>query len=203
MDDKELSTGAVQYDKGAGNDPQLPDISSAPEKKKSLGEKIAGFLASDDFNILSKSIYERKIAPVLQRLAVDIFAEIIYHGKPHNDNNIFSSGPYTDYQMYSGSSKGSESQNISRFRFREIYYRTAEDAERVLSVLNSMIRQKGFVTVADYYNVARQTPEYTYYNYGWDRLDGASVYGYNNSRNERIYGIRFPSVKPMHNRQEP
>lgn len=197
MENNEKNTDMMEYGAGDGGNADLQPVPEEPEKKKKFSQKVAEFLLSEDYKLVTKDIYDRMILPVAKSLAVDIFKAIIYHGKPQSD------GPYTvnEYTRYDriyegGSMYGSESKLPSRYRFRDIYYRSPEDAEQVLAALKAMLRRQKVVTIADYYQIAHKTPDPGYYDFGWTDLSSAKVYGVD-GKEGRMYAIRFPNVIPM------
>lgn len=87
-------------------------------------------------------------------------------------------------------------QRTGRDRGRDlesVIFDTRSDAEEVLSQLVDFVVDYGEATVADFYDLAGISGEFTDNKYGWESLDGARV--------ERDtfggYHIRFPRVRPL------
>lgn len=183
-----------EEEKEAGQNAQLP-VESKQEKKKSwLSSKIISFLTSDDYKTTLNKIYKTMVIPMAQKLAVDAFRMFVYQGKNSNE----SLGTYTPYESFSnelgyGSFKGSENY-IPRQPFKDIPFRSKNEAEAVLRALYQELRAKRIVTVADYYRIANMRPEPSYYNHGWGKLDGASIFSYRDSKGRDIWSIKFPAT---------
>ena len=168
-----------------------PPIESKIVKKRSLSKRIADALMSEDYKLIFQSIYQNIISPAIKKIAVEAFRAFVYRGKTSGG----SYDEYTDYGSYhEGSSiRGSESR--SRPTIGEIQFRSREAAERVLSIMQNKLRKEKVILVADYYKIAGQTPEHTFYNYGWTNLNSSYIFHYNEA-GERVWGIHLP--EPMY-----
>lgn len=71
--------------------------------------------------------------------------------------------------------------------YEDIVFNSKQDAEDVISSLVDMIDEYGQATVADLYDLAGITPEYTYGNYGWTNLSSAT-----SVRDRDGYTLRLP-----------
>lgn len=181
----EAENGAVQNSE--------PPVDSQVIQKKSFSKKIASALMSEDYKGIGKNIWRNIVWPATQRILVKSFEAIIYHGKigPSSLDDRTDYGSF--YDGGGGSLRGSESRVISDFG--EIRFRSQQAAERVLDTMYARLRQNKIITVADYYKIAGQTPQYTYYNYGWTNLNSARIFHYT-IKGERFWCIRLP--EPMY-----
>ena len=158
-------------------------------KKQGLSQKVARGLLSEDAKLIFDSIYKSIISPAVKKLAVETFRAFVYRGKPSNDYDV--GDEYTDYSGYSGgkSSKGG-SLRIRR-DFADIQFDSKKDAEIVLGTMKNYLKKNSVILVADYYKIAHQKPEPTYYNWGWTNLNATYIYSYSN-RGETSWGIHLP-----------
>lgn len=182
-ENKNVENGAEQFAE--------PPIESKVVKKRSFSRKIADALMSEDYRLIFRSIYDNIISPAIKKIAVEAFRAFVYRGKT-------SGGGYDEYTDYGSfhdgsSSRGSESR--TRPSVGEIQFRSRESAERVLDIMRGKLRKDGLILVADYYKIAGQTPEHTYYNYGWTNLNSSYIYHYS-VKGERVWGIHLP--EPMY-----
>lgn len=169
-----------------------PPIESQIMQKKSISKKIASFLMSEDYNAIFKNIYQSIIEPAIKKLAVDAFRAFVYRGSSKGGGY----DEYTDYQSYhDGGSSVRGSEMRPRQDFGEISFRSRESAERVLDIMRNKLRKDKLVYVADYYRISGQTPQHTYYNYGWTNLNSAYIYHYS-VKGERLWAIHLP--EPMY-----
>lgn len=181
----------TENDSGAERNAE-PPIESQVVKKKSLSKRIAGALMSEDYRLIFQSIYQNIIDPAIKKIAVEAFRAFVYRGKTQGSGY----DEYTDYQSYhsGGGSTGGSEMRIKQ-DFGEIQYRSRESAERVLDIMRNKLRKEGLIYVADYYKISGQTPQHTFYNYGWTNLNAAYIYHYS-VKGERVWGIHLP--EPMY-----
>lgn len=171
---------------GAEQNAEPPVESQVVQKKKSLADKIAGALLSDDYRMIFSNIYRSIIEPAIKKLAVEAFKAFVYRGKPSGET--FDS--YTAYDSYSSGGMGSESH--PHREFGEIQFHTRDDAERVLARMKAVLRERRLVCVSDYYKIANQRPDPSYFNWGWMNLNAAYVFHYRDGKNGEVWTIYFP-----------
>lgn len=169
-------------------------------KRPTLAQRISKAILSEDFDSVLNGIWKTIIFPAMQRMAVDAFHDLVYHGKdPGNDRYGSSGGYYRDYGSYSRSDDRRGTESGVRYSFSDIMFRHREDAENVLRTMQGYLKKNKFILVADYYNIAHQRPESTHYNWGWTNLNGAYIYSYNDHDTE-TWGIHLPEPIP-HSRE--
>lgn len=167
--------------------------------KKTIPQRIAAFLVSKDYKAIFGDAYKNILSPELKRMALNaitaVVRDLIYRG---SGVDAPTSNGYTDYQSYSGGGSGSE---MRRYKdSREITFDSRGKAEEVLSRMRMLLSKKGILTVADYYILADQAPSPTQYDFGWWKLDIASIYSYTGKGGVRVYGIRLPEPMPIDKR---
>jgi len=94
------------------------------------------------------------------------------------DKTFVSYSDYYDRDRRTSRRTQSEGSNLrigNRHHFEEMIFDTRSDAEEVLSTLIELIDQYSIATVADFYDAAGLSSQYTDRNYGWDSLSQAFV----------------------------
>ena len=174
-------------------DPQI----QSEIKRPTLAQKISKALMSKDYDAIMEGIWRTIISPAMKRMLVDAFHDLVYQGKDNGDNRYgYSDYGYRDYGSYSRTSRDDRGSDAGvRYSFSSIHFKNRKDAENVLHTMQGYLKKKGFILVADYYNIARQRPESTHYNWGWKNLNGSYIYSYND-RGEETWGIHLPEPVP-------
>lgn len=188
----EYENKMTQTDNSGAEHKAEPPIESQVVKKKSLSRKIADALMSDDYKMIFHHIYENIVSPAMKKIAVEAFRAFVYRGKTSGGGGY---DEYTDYGSFHGGGGSFSDESRSRPSVGEIMFRSQESADRVLGIMRNKLRKEGVILVADYYKIAGQTPEHTYYNYGWTNLNSSYIYHYSN-KGERVWGIHLP--EPMY-----
>lgn len=179
----------VAQDKETGVEQTAEPQISSQVKKNSISKKIANFFLSDDSKQVYDGIFKSIIEPAMKKLLVEAFRALVYHGKISNDG-YDPNDNYTDYGSFSGSSHGGSERQLKR-DFGEITFDTKRDAEIVLGTMKNYLKKKGLILVADYYKIAHQRPERTYYNWGWQNLNATYIFSYTTG-GKTMYGIHLP-----------
>lgn len=175
-------------------------IGSATKKKRSLIKRFADiFLTEDVGDVKTYLIYDVLIPAVKENIADMINGAVgmLFFGEanrrirrgasPQNGTKINYGGYFSD------GSKREKLPNYNRssiaHNFDDVIFETRGDAELVLDgmleLLNSEYRQ---VTVADFYDLAGISSEWTDNKYGWTDLRSARVVG----SPSRGYTIELP-----------
>lgn len=173
---------------------------TSTKKKRSLLKRFADiFLTEDVGDVKTYILYDVLIPAVKENIADMINGAVgmLFFGEanrrsrrsanPQNGTRINYGGYFSDGQ------KKEKMPNYNRSRiahnFDDVIFETRGDAELVLDgmleLLNSEYRQ---VTVADFYDLAGITSEWTDNKYGWTDLRSARVVG----SPSRGYSIELP-----------
>lgn len=79
-----------------------------------------------------------------------------------------------------------------------IMYDNRDAAEHVLQKMNDILKERKFVTVADYVFLSNQKPERGMYDLGWTKLNASYVYSYNCLKDgKKVWGIHFQDALPI------
>lgn len=184
-----------QKDLTVREDENGAELSAEPQieseiKKVTFTQRITRALLSEDSKKIFDGVYRTIIGPALRKLAVDAFRALVYHGKVSNDG-YDGYDSYTSYDSYYGDSRGGGSENRIKRDFGDIQFRSRRDAELVLTTMKNYLQKNGLILVADYYKIAHQNPERTYYNWGWKNLSTTYIFSYN-IKGETYWGIHLP-----------
>lgn len=159
------------------------------KRKKSLGKKFVDvFIATETKNVGEYLIWD-VIVPTIRDTIVDAgqnIIDMIFYGDKRSRNVQSNRGrsSYTSYGNYYSNSSIRESrtgqrnisrQNRSRHNFDEIIFASRAEAEDVLDHLIDLCVNYGMVSVADFYDLAGITSEFTEVDYGWVDLSNSEV----------------------------
>lgn len=154
------------------------------KKKKTIGEKFKNTFVVDDAEKVGDYIIKDVVIPTIKDTIVDIVTKginMIFYGdarsvKTTNRNYV---GTRTNYGSYS-SSLDNRTRNIDRktrasHDFDNLIFSSRGEAEEVRDHLAELTYMYGQATVADLYDLAGITSEYTDHNYGWEELGTSKV----------------------------
>lgn len=157
------------------------------KKKKTLGDKFKETFMVSDSKEVSRYVFLDVIVPTIKELFIDIINKgsnmLIFGDTRSASKNLpFSGGRTTrvNYGNYSSSSLLDNRRQIDyRMRathnFDNLIFRTKWEAEEVRDKLVELIYAYGQATVADLYDAAGITSEYTDRKYGWEELGSAKI----------------------------
>ena len=136
--------------------------------------------------------------PTTKQMLSDIFNGFLYPGGggPRRSSNQSSKIRYTDYGGYSRDRdryRDERREPRRTYDYDTLEFDFREDAEAVLDEMRDILRDYPFVTVADMFEAARESCDYTAKNYGWTDIGSAHT--------ERTrygkYIIRLPRPMPI------
>lgn len=78
------------------------------------------------------------------------------------------------------------------YRYDNLIYHSKDDAERVISDMQNIIKMYGRVTIADYYYLNDRRCNFKDDDYGWTDLEGTTITNVKSG-----YSIEFPPVKNL------
>ena len=147
-------------------------------KKKSEIKKFTDLFISEDANSVWNYIVSDILVPSIKKTISDIVTngiDILLNGEPSSKKK--SSGSKVSYRSYYDSQHDYKS-NIStksRFDYDDIVFETRGDAERTLDLMQEIIDQYEFVSVADLYDMVDLVAPHTANRYGWTSIRSACV----------------------------
>lgn len=168
-------------------------------KKKSEIRKFTDIFVAEDISSVKSFICSDVLVPAVKKAIYDIVTNgidmILYSGngsgKSHSSGSKISYSKYYKDRDYARETSRSNSRN--GFDYDDIIFENRGDAEMVLSTMEDMIDRYGFVSVADFYDLAEVTnPNYMANKYGWVDVRNASIV-----RNRNGYVIKLPRALPL------
>lgn len=175
---------------------------NAKVRKKNGARKVADAFVSEDAGNVGSYILMDVIVPTLKDLLSDVVKNtidtILYGGPTRSrSDSRRRSGGYVEYNRFSDrrdDRRDSRTVSVtSRYSFDDIEFETRGDADYVLQQLDAIIDTYGMATVADLYDLAGMSRDYTDQNYGWTSLGDARI--------SRVrgggYALEMPKVKSL------
>lgn len=178
------------------------------QRKKPIGKRFAeAFGAQEGQGVMDYILYDI-VVPAVKNMLLDSIAdgaEMALFGEVRSRRRRSNGGGGSRYQYDKVSYRNDRDDRYSRSRrdrfddrqdarpranirdYEDIVFGSKADAEEVISGMIDTIEMYDQVTIADLYDMAGVTPEYTYGNYGWTNLSTATVV-----RNRDGYVLNLP-----------
>ena len=195
------STSSNGENKKPDEKKKLDPVVKGPVKtrKKSEIRKFADVFVSEDINNVKSYILMDVLIPAFKKAVSDVVTNgidmILYGsaGKSRSSTNAH----YVSYNDYSrrddrGRPAGNSVRAQTAYSYDDIAFNTRGEAEDVLTQMEATIDKYGFVTIADMYDLANLTSNYTDNKYGWMNVRNAEV-----TRARDGYVIKLPRAVPI------
>lgn len=152
-------------------------------KKKSNASKLVETFISEDVSSVKSYIFQDVIIPVIKKTVCDIFADIpnmIFYGSPARNRRSSSSHvDHVSYNKYSDKRDdrryNDDSRRKSIFDLDLIEFDERGEAEKVLMVMDEIMKEYDLVRVADFYDLVGMSCDHTANDYGWTNIRNAEV----------------------------
>ena len=175
-------------------------IVSGKVRKKSEISKLSDVFLADDVGSVGRFIVSDVIIPTIKNLFYDVVdnsLKMALFGERggRTTRQHKRSGEYVSYDKMSRRDDRDypDDRVRARHRYNDIEYDSRGEAEMVLEQMEDIIDRYGHVSVADLYDLADVTGEYTDHKYGWTNLRSAEI-----MRNRYgAYVIKFPKAMPL------
>lgn len=145
--------------------------SGAKLKKRSGANKLADVFISEDIHSVKSYVAEDIIVPGIKKVLFEIITttfETLFWGKGGGSSSRRSTVDRFSYnRCYEEPRNVRKPETRGRFEYDDINFTSRGDAERVREELINVIERYGFVTVADYYDMADMSAPFTANKYGW------------------------------------
>ena len=170
----------------------------AKTTKKNIFEKALGLFIEEDLHTVKNYVVTEVIIPNVKNSIVDAITsgvERLFNGESGGRRTSNGSGVLkTSLINYNKISNGSKARAVSgRTRdFEELTFETRGDAEAVLNQMQELIETYHNASIADMYDLAGLTSEYTDNNYGWTNLAKAYT-----ERGNGGYILKLPKAEPL------
>lgn len=171
-------------------------IGPVKTKKKSEAKKLVDTFISEDATKVKEYILMDVLVPAIKKAISDIVTNgidmILYGGSGKAKSNI--PGSRVSYVNYNNPSRFDSRQPIQRsaYSYDDIILQSRGEADMVLSQMDEIVSQYGFVRVADMYDLVGITGNYTDNNYGWTDIRSAQII-----RVRDGYMIKMPRALPI------
>lgn len=167
-------------------------------KHRSEASKLANRFLAVGVADAKQNFIDDTLFPYIRRILLD-GVSILLTGSPVSGNQNRSSNgtaQYVSYNNYSNKNKQkNQSTNYSSaysFTYDDIVFDSRGEAEFVLQQMRDNLLESDVVSVGDLYDLSGLKHSYTFYDYGWESLDRATVV--------RIYDgylLKMPAPSPI------
>ncbi len=168
-------------------------------KQKGTLSKMAGEIISEDAKNVKTYVLRDVLIPALKKAISDIVTDgidIILYGETgrHGSRKVGYADKVSYRSYYDRDTRISRRDPIEvrNYSYNDIRFESRADAEDVLERMDEMVESYGLVRVADLYDLAGITGEYTDNNYGWTSLRTAEII-----RVRDGFSIKLPKAMPI------
>lgn len=163
-------------------------------KKKSGGRKIADSFIGDDAGNIGNYILNDVLIPSVKKAVVDIVTDgIAMLLGTDKKKGRSGSSTYVSYRSYSDDRDDRYRSSRTRsYSFDDIIFESRGEAEEVLDRMDELIDTYHAVSVADMYDLAGLSCDYTDNKYGWTSLRSADIVRVNGG-----YMIKLPRATAL------
>lgn len=165
--------------------------------KENKVKKFADVFFAEDINSVKSHIIMDVIIPAIKKTLSDVItdsAQMIFFGKRYSGSSNarhVSYSSFSDDRRYSSYTDRPATEKRG-LNYDDLIFETRSDANEVLDRMGEMVSTYGVVSVADMYDAAGVTCDYTLNRYGWTSIRNAEVvHGYNG------YLIKLPRALPI------
>lgn len=154
---------------------------TATQRKKSGFDKLSSIFLASDISDVKNYIIQDVLLPTIKRAFYDIVCNgtgmLLGERNPPKGGGQASKVSYRSYYDRADDrrSNNSDSRSRSNYRYGELTFSTRGDAEVVLERMYELLDHFDAVSVADLFDLAGETCNYTDNKYGWTNLDSARV----------------------------
>ena len=176
---------------------KIEKVVTGKRKKKSELSKISNAMISEDVRNVKHHILMDVLIPACKNALSDVVTDAINMLLFGDTKRKSSSGSRSRYYSYetrfdSGYSRERASYQRSSYDFDDVVLDSRGEAEEILDAMNDILSRYGLVRVADMYELAGLTCDYTDNKYGWTSLRTAEII-----RGRDGYGLKLPKAMPI------
>lgn len=187
-----------KYPKNAPEEPKdahrAKPVAKAVKKKASPGRQLIETFITDDLANVKDYILFDVAVPAIKNAIVDMVTDgisMLLLGDTSNRRSIKNNTPKVSYSSYYSNKKETRDYlSRDRYSYSDLVFRSRGEAEDVLGQLIDILDAYNVVSVADFYEAAGVSSNFTDNKYGWESLNGARV-----DRNSQGYFLRLPRAK--------
>lgn len=170
--------------------------SVARVKNKSAMRKFADVFIAEDVANVKRYILLDVIVPAVKKAISDTVDMILYPGGGGRRREGRSNASYVDYSKYARRDDDRDRdhrRSRNSYGFREVILDSRGEAEKVLRGMDDIMDMYQMVRVADMYDLAGISPDYTDHDYGWTNIQNAKIVRLSNGS----YTIEMPRAIPI------
>lgn len=176
---------------------KIEKVATGKRKRKSELSKISDAIISEDARNVKHHILMDVLVPAFKNALSDVVTDAINMLLFGDTKRKSSSGSRSRYYSYdarfdSGYSRERPSYRRSDYDFDDVILDSRGEAEEILDAMNDILGRYGLVRVADMYELAGLTCNYTDNKYGWTSLRTAEIV-----RGRDGYGLKLPKAMPI------
>lgn len=186
--------------KNAEEREKLKPIANGKIKKKSKTHKFTDIFISEDASNVKSYIFADVFVPALKKLISDIVKDgvemILYGSTGRGTRRDGFRADYVSYNRYSdgrGPSRPIDTRAKSNYSYNEVIFNSRGEAEEVLDRMDELIECYKVVRVADFYDLANLSCEFTDNDYGWTNIRNAEIV----RTRDGGYTIKLPRAIPI------
>lgn len=171
----------------------IQPVASGKVKKKSGIRKFFDIFVADEKGDVKQYVMFDVLIPSIKKAVWDIIAgglEMVLFGEKRESKSSASKISYTSY--YKDKERRVEPRVHSGYDFSDIILDTRGEAEDILMRMDELISVYGVASVADFYDLASISGNYTDNKYGWTDIHSASII-----RSRDGYVIKLPKALPI------
>lgn len=164
-------------------------------KKKSELRKLTDIFVPEDVDDIKSYIFMDVIIPAIKKIVLDIVETSLYGATGRTRKN--SGASKVSYQRYYDRQNDARDRSSVRTRsgysYNDVIFDSYGEADDVLTRMDELIDTYGLVRVADLYDMAGITGNYTDNNYGWTNIRSANIV----RTRDGGYMIKLPKALPL------
>lgn len=174
-------------------------VTNPVKVKKNELRKVADALVPGDVTNIKSYIFMDILVPAFKKLVSDIITnsvDMLFYGET-GQSRTSTNASRVSYRSYydqrDDDRRYSRSTARTRSGYDDVSFKTRGEAEEVLSQMEAMLDRYKLVRVADLYDMAGITHDYTDNDYGWTNLRSADIV----RTRDGWYMIRLPRAVPI------
>ena len=178
--------------------PKVEAVTTGARVKKKGANKFAEVFLSEDVSNVKSYILMDVLVPSVKKALYDVVTngiDMILFGETGRSKRTSNADRVSYSRFYDRRDDRRRDEPVSRIRaysHDEVRIPTRGEAEEILARMDEIVATYGMVSVADYYELAGVTCEYTDNNYGWTSVRSARV-----ERTRDGYIIKMPKALPI------
>lgn len=166
---------------------------TAKVKKKS---KLADIFIAEDVKNVKSYVLMDVLIPTIKDAISDIVKggiDMILYGESRKRSNSTPASSVSYRSYYNSNNKPVERvRTANPYKYNDVIFETRGEAEEVLSKMDEMVERYQLVSVADFYDMAGLSSEFTDNKYGWTNIRNAEAV-----RVRDGWVIKLPKAMPI------